>query len=320
MTHKVAVIGLGVMGQRMLGNMAVHSDFEVVSVWDPDGVACVDTKATYPSLNIADSREALVADPLVDVVYIASPPATHRAHALSAMAHGKAVYCEKPLGVDIAESRDLAAQAEKSGCCCIVNFSLASAHAVGLVERKLQDGVLGDVAGVDIRTHFSTWPRDWQMGAAGWLSRRAQGGFTREVLSHWVYLSERLFGSATLKHTAARYPEGDGAETHLHAGLDCGGVPISIAGSVGGVGPDRVEFTVWGSRESCRIYDWNRLRVSDGGDWQEAMTDIDDPREHGYRLQLDNAAAAFSGKAHTMPDFKAALSVQILIEDMLRQR
>jgi hypothetical protein len=47
------------------------------------------------------------------------------------------------------------------------------------------------------------------------------------------------------------------------------------------------------------------------------MTDIGDPRELGYRLQLDNAAAAFAGEAHTMPDFRAALSVQELIEAML---
>ncbi len=317
MTHNVAVIGLGVMGQRMLGNMAAHDRFEVFSVWDPSEQACAETKGAYPNVAIAASAEALIEDSAVEVVYIASPPATHRQHALSAMAKGKAVYCEKPLGVDIAESEDLAAQAETSDSCCIVNFSLASAHAVGLVERQLQDGTIGEVSGVDVRLHFSTWPRDWQMDAAGWLARRAQGGFTREVLSHWVYLSERLFGAADLVHHAARYPKGDGAETHLHAELDCRGVPISVAGSIGGVGPDRVEYTVWGSRQSCRIYDWNQLRVSDGGVWQEAMTDIGDPRELGYRLQLDNAAAAFSGAAHTMPGFGEALSVQRLIEAML---
>jgi 1,5-anhydro-D-fructose reductase (1,5-anhydro-D-mannitol-forming) len=317
MTHKVAVIGLGVMGQRMLGNMAAHDRFEVVSVWDPEERACADTKEKYPHVSIGTDATSLVADPSVSVVYVASPPAAHRQHVLSALAQGKAVYCEKPLGVDIPESQDLAAQAERSGCICIVNFSLASAHAVGLAESKIHDGAMGDIAGVDIRLHFSTWPRDWQMGAAGWLARREQGGFTREVLSHWVYLSERLFGPANLKHRDARYPEGDGAETHLHASLDCGGVPISVAGSIGGVGPDRVEYTVWGSRQSCRIYDWNRLQISDGGGWREAMTDIEDPRKLGYRLQLDNAAAAFSGESHTMPDFGAALSVQRLIEAML---
>ena len=47
MPHGVAVIGLGVMGQRMLGNMAVHDLFEVRSLWDPDARACAETKARY---------------------------------------------------------------------------------------------------------------------------------------------------------------------------------------------------------------------------------------------------------------------------------
>jgi predicted dehydrogenase len=241
MPHKVAVIGLGVMGQRMLGNMAAHDLFDVVSVWDPDERACAATKAEYAGVTVGADAEGVLAEPSVDVVYIASPPATHRQHALAAMARVTAVYCEKPLGVDVAESRDLAARAEAAARPCIVNFSLASAHAVGIVESRLRDGELGELAGVDIRLHFSTWPRDWQMGAAGWLSRRAQGGFGREVLSHWIYLSERLFGPAELRHGTTRYPDGDGAETHLHAELDCGGLPVSVAGSIGGAGPDRVE-------------------------------------------------------------------------------
>ena len=171
--------------------------------------------------------------------------------------------------------------------------------------------------GVDIRLHFSQWPREWQRGAAGWLSRRAEGGFAREVLSHWVYLSERLFGPAELRHAMTRYPDGDGAETHLHAELDCDGLAVSVAGSIGGAGPDLIEFTVWGSRRSCRIYDWNRLRVSDGGDWREEMTEIVDARQHGYRQHLDRAAAAFASEDHAMASFRDALSVQVLIEAML---
>ena len=50
------------------------------------------------------------------------------------------------------------------------------------------------------------------------------------------------------------------------------------------------------------------------------LTHIDDPRELGYQLQLENAAAAIAGDDHSMPDFDAALSVQVLIEQMLESR
>ena len=317
MTHTVAVIGLGVMGQRMLGSMALNSHFQAVWAWDPDAGARERTRKRYPELRIADSAEQAIEASDCNVVYIACPPAAHKGYAVAAMRAGKAIYCEKPLGVDVAQSRDLVAQAQKTGIVNIVNFSLASAVAASEIENRMYAGQLGDVVGVDVRVHFSQWPREWQTGAAAWLSYREQGGFAREVLSHWVYLSERLFGRAELVRAAVRYP-GDGlAETHLVAVLQAGSVPMTIAGSSGGTGPDRVEYTVWGSRQSCRIVDWNRLYSSDDDTWQAELTHIADPRQLGYQLQLDNAAAAIAGDDHSMPDFADALSVQILIEEML---
>jgi predicted dehydrogenase len=316
-THTVSVIGLGVMGQRMLGSMALNERFSVACAWDPDADACRLTGERYPDIRIADSAEDAITTPETRVVYIACPPVWHKTHALAAMDAGKAVYCEKPLGVDVAQSRDLVARAQAAGIVNIVNFSLASAAAVREVERRLEEKALGELAGIDVRVHFSQWPREWQMDAAAWLSYREQGGFTREVLSHWVYLTERLFGRAELRSASTRFP-GDGlAETHVVAELTAGGLPVTIAGSVGGVGPDRVEYSIWGARQSCRIFDWNRLVTSDGGDWQAELTHIDDPRQLGYQLTLDNAAAAIDGGSHSMPDFADALSVQALIEDML---
>lgn len=308
------------MGQRMLGSMAKSSHFTVLAAWDPDAGACERTSALYPDIRVAASAEDVIRARDTNVVYIACPPIWHEGYATAAMAAGKAVYCEKPLGVDIAESRALVAAARKAGVVNIVNFSLASAAAVREVEKRLAAEDAGEIVGVDVRVHFSQWPREWQVDAAAWLSFRQQGGFTREVLSHWVYLTERLFGALELRRGAARYPGGDGAETHLVAELAAGALPVTIAGSVGGAGPDLVEYTIWGTRQSCRILDWNRLFVSGGAEWKPELTHIDDPRELGYQLQLDNAAAAIAGIDHSMPDFAEALSVQVLIEEMLEQQ
>ncbi len=305
------------MGQRMLGSMALNARFSAVSAWDPDAGARDHTRRSYPQIRIADSAEDAISGQDTEVVYIACPPVWHKEYAVAAMEAGKAVYCEKPLGIDLAQSRDLVERARHAGVVNIVNFSLASAAAVTEMERLLQAGALGELAGVDVRVHFSQWPREWQMDAADWLSYREQGGFTREVLSHWVYLTERLFGRAELRSAAARYPGDKLSETHVIADLQVGSLPVSIAGSVGGAGPDLVEYTVWGSRQSCRIVDWNRLFTSDGGQWQAQLSHIDDPRQLGYQLQLDNAAAAIAGGDHSMPDFADALSVQTLIENML---
>ncbi|MCP5150998.1 MAG: Gfo/Idh/MocA family oxidoreductase [Chromatiales bacterium] len=123
MPHRVTVIGLGVMGQRMLANMSAHPQFEVAVAWDPDADARAFTVQRHPQTRIAASAEAAIADPDTGVVYVASPPAWHAAHAIAALDAGKAVYCEKPLAVDLAEGRALVERAERSPMAAIVNFS-----------------------------------------------------------------------------------------------------------------------------------------------------------------------------------------------------
>ena len=53
MTIRVGIIGLGIMGQRMLSNMALHDAFDVVAVFDPH--------QTVPDLPYAESAESLIA-------------------------------------------------------------------------------------------------------------------------------------------------------------------------------------------------------------------------------------------------------------------
>ena len=321
MSYNVVFIGLGVMGHRMLGNMHRHEAFDLYAGWDPDAAAREAAKAQYPEIEIAESPDGLIGRPQTDVVYIASPPASHREHVSKAVAAGKTVFCEKPLGVDVADSRAMVNEVEQAGVLNAVNFPFARAVAADYIIGEMSAGGLGDVVGADVRLHFSSWPREWQANAAAWLSKRAEGGFTREVVSHYVYLTERLFGKAELMASHAHYPDGAGgenAESHLLAQLRCGDISVSLAASVGGTGPDLVEYTVWGSRRSYRIFDWNQLFSSDGEEWERGLAHIVDPREEGYRRMLDNFVAQLEGRPHTMASFAQALSVQELVEAMLK--
>ncbi len=320
MIYKVAFIGLGVMGHRMLRNMDNHDAFDLYQAWDPDPEACRTVEKAYPQLSIGESSEAIIADDATDLVYIACPPIWHCDYVSMAVAAGKPVFCEKPLGVDIDDSRHMVEEIEASGLLNAVNFPFARGVAADFLKTELAAGALGQVEGVDLRLRFSQWPRDWQAGAAAWLSGREQGGFAREVVSHFVFLTERLFGPAELEATSVRYPDGPhgtAAETHLLATLRCTDTPVTIVGTVGGKGPDLVEYTAWGSRRSYRLFDWNRLSSSDGGPWREALTHVEDPREDGYRRMLDNYEAQLNGNPHTMASFSEALAVQELVEAIL---
>lgn len=320
MPQRIAFIGLGVMGQRMLGNMHKHDAFELASGWDPDPQACARTKDRYPGIVIGDSAEDIIKSDTTDVVYIACPPLWHREYVSMAIAARKPVLCEKPLGVDVAESEAMVSEIEASGLLNCVNFPFAKSISADMILGEIAARALGHIEGIDVRLHFSMWPREWQADAAAWLSRREQGGFTREVLSHYIYLSERLFGPAKLLSSSVHYadgPKGDISETQLLAQLVCADTPVTVAGSVGGKGPDLVEYTVWGARRSYRIFDWNQLFSSDGGEWERCLTHIADPREDGYVRMLDNFRNALEGRAHTMPTFREALSVQKVIENIL---
>jgi predicted dehydrogenase len=313
----VGFIGLGVMGHRMLANMTAHGGFNIARAWDPDRQTCDLVKQRYPKIAISETVEDLVWDREVDVVYIASPPASHHAPALSAAAAGKAIYCEKPLGVNISSSREMVDAVESAGVLNVVNFPFADSQPINLIQSKLADGVVGDVRGVDLRLHFSSWPRDWQ-DTARWLTLREQGGFIREVVSHYVYLLERLFGPSTVVDANVIFPDDPSlCETHFLASLECGGQHVALAGGAGGVGPDVIEFTIWGAKTSFCLWDWNKLKSTTGSSWQDELKKLTDPRQDGYHRMLDNFRDALEGRVHTMPSFRTALSVQTVIESIL---
>jgi len=317
MKPSIAFIGLGVMGHRMLSNMDAHGGFNLAAAWDPSADACTEAARQYPGLKIGKTAEEIITNTSIDVVYIASPPKSHREYATAAAKAGKVVFCEKPLGVDVEDSRKLVEEVEAAGVLNAVNFPFASSRAISTIEEGLKSGELGDILGVDLRLHFSSWPRGWQHSAS-WLSERKEGGFVREVGSHYVFLVEKLFGAATLINASVCYPENSNlCETHFLAQLDCDGLPISFAGGAGGVGPDRVEFTVWGSKKSYRLWDWVNLKSTTGDDWQDALDSSIDPRKDGYTRMLNNLLNQIAGEKHTMPPLSAALSVQEIVEEIL---
>ena len=312
----IGFIGLGIMGNRMLTSMEMHGKFNLALAWDPSEAACKAAAETYAGLQIAESADAVINSPDTDVIYIASPPEAHAEYSLAAAAAGKPIYCEKPLGIDVPASRDLVEKIEASGIKNIVNFSLASARAANVIEQAVKSGELGEISGVDVRLHFSRWPRDWQSGAT-WLSERAEGGYIREVFSHYAFLTARIFGTTELVDSSVCYPEDPKlCETHFLALLDCGGIPVSVAGGSGGKGPDRVEFTVMGSKKSYRLWDWNQLQSATGDEWVDELTDRADPRVEGYMRTLDNVHNMIMDKPHNMPTFREALNVQELVEEI----
>ena len=313
---KVAIIGLGIMGRRMLAHMRLHPAFSPALLWDPSPEACRAALADAPEAVVTPSAEAAIAG--AEVVYLACPPAPRKSYALSAANAGKAVFLEKPLGIDVSESRDLVAKLEAAGVPTAVNFTQAASQVLADTTHAARSGEMGKLLGIDIIVTYAAWPRAWQR-EADWLRFRAEGGYVREVISHFVFFAERILGPTRLIHARPDYPEDPAlCETHILARLEAAnGAPVSILGAVGGAQPDRQEVTVKGSSQSHRVSEFYRHAISDGGPFVATRPDPDDPRAEVLRRQLDELDKCLRGEPHLLATPAEALSVQEKIEGML---
>lgn len=316
MKHKIAVIGLGIMGRRLLGNLKDHVAFEPVALWDPSEEACRKAGAEAPDVAIVGSAEEAMA--AADVVYLACPPVPRKAYALDAAAAGKAVFLEKPLGIDVTESRDLVRCLEQASVPAAVNFTQAAGRALSEIQRAKKAREMGDLQGIDIVVTYSAWPRAWQVDA-DWLRFRAEGGFTREVISHFVFFSERVLGPTKLITAHPSYPSDPAlCETHVLARLENdAGLPVTILGSVGGAQPDRQEVTIKGSARSYRVSEFYQLWSSEGEDFKEVLQRPADPRRDSLQRQLNELDNCLQGEPHLLATPAEALSVQEKIETIL---
>jgi predicted dehydrogenase len=315
----IAVIGLGVMGQRMLARLAEHDRLRAAVLWDPDAAAMAAACRLAPDAAPAASAAEAIATPGLTAIYIASPPAAHLAHAGRGFDRGLAVFCEKPLTTDFAEGRRVVARITDEQRRAAVNFSLASSPGLAALEAALRADTIGDPVDIEIDVAFATWPRAWQAAAGRWLAERREGGFTREVLSHFVFVVQRALGPATVDETRPVYPnDGIGAETALSARLRAGGIPIRLSGRIGGDHPDFNRLTLRGRKGTIELHDWFGLRRRIGsGAWVDERT-VQENRLLGQADQLDQLAAMIEGRPHTLPSFAEALAVQETIETLLR--
>jgi predicted dehydrogenase len=317
MTHKIAIIGLGIMGRRMLENALQHPAFEVCGVWDPSPASVAKTREMAPGVHVAANAQAAMAG--ADVVYLACPPGPRKIYALQAAAAGQGVFMEKPLGTDNAQSRDLVAQLRQARLPGVVNFTQAASRGFDELSRAIAAGETGELLGIDIVVNYPAWPRAWQKDA-DWLRLRDEGGYTREVISHFLFLAGRFLGPLTLQHASPRYPQDPTlCELDMLARLTTSdGKPVTVMATTGGQQPDRQEVTVRGSRMNHQFREFFQLWRSDGGPWVEAVDwRTEDPRSSALQRQLSEVDLWLRGKPHKLATAEEALAVQELVEAML---
>ena len=183
-TLRLGWIGVGGRGtsllRRGLDSVSV-SNIKVTAICDIDTGARERGVSTCGAMNpasIYDYHELLERDD-VDAVFIATPIYLHAEHATAALAAGKHVYCEKPLGPTPEDVKQIHDAVKKSGKKFQIGFQWRyHAGFLGLAET-LQSGKIGKVNFVSAYRHVGGYPD------AGWyVDRNLSGDLIVEQAVH----------------------------------------------------------------------------------------------------------------------------------------
>ncbi len=312
MRLKLAIIGFGTIGQRILTAAKRHPDVEVVAIYDASPVP-LDDKCDS-SIVLESSAQALMARSDVDIVYIGTPPNSHMHYCNMALDHNKAIWCEKPLAVDVSQSKAFIERLKQTPIKAAVNLSLASSPVVAEIKSQLESMDKQAITSIEFDFHYSAWPRRWQSNASSWLCLREQGGFLREVYSHFVFLHQRLVGPLQLLEGKVEYAKADYAETFVQASYQTQGIPVRLKGVIGGNGPDTNNWIVYGEDKSIHFTGFRALKISEDDNWQEVEIDLAGDLDY---TQLEQVVRMLRNQPHTLASFEEALAVQEVVEGLL---
>ncbi len=142
------ILGTGAIATAFAGDLAVTGSGRAVAVGSRTaGAAARFADATGIPVRHA-SYEALVSDPDVDVVYVATPHPFHHGHARLALEAGKPVLVEKPFTMDAAEAADLVATARARGLFLMEAMWTRFLPHMTELRRLLAEGAVGEVVTV----------------------------------------------------------------------------------------------------------------------------------------------------------------------------
>ncbi len=189
----VAVFGAGRIGTAHAANLFRHPDAQVRHVVDvrPDAAAKL---ASRCGARVASAAEAL-ADSTVDAVVIASSTDTHTGLIEAAATAGKAIFCEKPIDLDVGKARQAVDAARRHGVRLAIGFNRRHDPAF----RKLKDAV--DAGGVGSVEHVAITSRDPAPPPPDYVAR--SGGIFRDMTIHDFDMARWLLGEEPVEVFAA---------------------------------------------------------------------------------------------------------------------
>lgn len=184
MSKGICLIGAGRIGAIHADNILAADNARLLYVVDASEAAAAEL-ATRCQAEVATVEHAL-ADPAVDAVLIASSTDTHVTLMRAASEAGKAVFCEKPLDLDLASARDCLRELEARGTLLALGFNRRFDPDFAELWQRLQAGAIGDIEMVTITS------RDPEPPQLDYLQR--SGGLFMDMMIHDFDMARWLLG------------------------------------------------------------------------------------------------------------------------------
>ncbi len=192
---KWAFIGCGDVVQKKSGApFWVQGQSEVGAVMCRNLADAARYAAAHDIPQYDNDAEAIFADDSIDAVYIATPPSTHMPYAKRALQAGKAVYVEKPMGLNMAECQEILALAKEKNLPVFVAFYRRAFPMFQQIKEALAAGEIGTVRFVNV-THYKKTPAE----AHAWHREPAisGGGLFHDLGCHTLDILDYIIAPIT---------------------------------------------------------------------------------------------------------------------------
>jgi myo-inositol 2-dehydrogenase/D-chiro-inositol 1-dehydrogenase len=193
MTLSIALIGAGRIGRTHAAAIARVPGARLVAVSDvvADAAAAI---AVPAGARVADF-DAILADAAVDAVAICSPTDLHAAQIEAAARAGKAIFCEKPIDLDLARAEACLKVVQETGATLMMGFNRRFDPHFAEAARRIREGAIGAVELVQITSRDPSPPPPAYVGRSG--------GLFRDMTIHDFDMARFLMGEEFVSVAAA---------------------------------------------------------------------------------------------------------------------
>jgi predicted dehydrogenase len=200
---RLGFLGVGWIGRMRMQSLLASGAGVAAAIADPDPGLRAAALADAPDAVAGEELSALLGGGL-DGVVIATPSALHAEQAVTALAAGLPVFCQKPLGRDADEAGAVVAAAKRADRLLRVDLSYRHTEAVRRIRELLLADAIGPVHAIDLVFHNAYGPDK------RWFKRRdlAGGGCLIDLGTHLIDLTLWLTGGRDATVRSARVLRG----------------------------------------------------------------------------------------------------------------